>query len=43
MKLKDIEERINWSWIGLGAAVLTLLITTYNIRKYYEELKIKNV
>lgn len=34
-----IESLINWNYIGIAAAILSILVSAYNINRYLEEQK----
>jgi hypothetical protein len=39
---KQIEELtgwMNWNYIGLAAGVLSVIVTVYNINKYWSEIR----
>ena len=38
-KLDQIYSEVNWNYIGLAAGILSVVVTLYNINKYWEEIK----
>ena len=38
-KLQELEQRINWNWIGLMAGALSVIVTFYNIKQYTSAIK----
>jgi hypothetical protein len=38
-KVKELTEWVNWNYMGLIAAVLSVIVTSYNISRYWEEIK----
>jgi hypothetical protein len=38
-KLDELTSWMNWNYIGLAAGVLSVIVTVYNINKYWEEIK----
>jgi hypothetical protein len=38
-KLDEMYGWVNWNYIGLAAGVLSVVVTLYNINKYWEEIK----
>jgi hypothetical protein len=38
-KLDDMYSWVNWNYIGLAAGILSVVVTFYNINKYWEEIK----
>lgn len=44
IKMKSIitkldEDWLGWNYIGLAAGVLSVIVTMYNINKYWEKVK----
>lgn len=37
--LKKLEDFGFWSWIGMAAGMLSIIVAMYNIKLYYDELK----
>ena len=37
-KVSTLTDRVNWNYIGLVAGVLSVIVTVYNINKYWEEI-----
>jgi len=35
----QLTEWMNWNYIGLAAGVLSIIVTMYNISKYYEDIR----
>ena len=38
-KIDELTGWMNWNYIGLVAGVLSVIVTAYNISKYYEEIR----
>lgn len=38
-KIDEMYSWVNWNYIGLAAGVLSVIVTIYNINKYWEEIK----
>lgn len=38
-KLDELTSWVNWNYIGLAAGVLSIVVTMYNINKYWEEIR----
>lgn len=38
-KVEELTGWVNWNYIGLIAGVLSVVVTLYNINKYWEEIK----
>ena len=38
-KVNDLEGWVNWNYLGLAAGILSVVVTFYNINKYYEEIR----
>jgi hypothetical protein len=38
-KLDELTSWMNWNYIGLAAGVLSVVVTFYNINKYWGEIK----
>jgi len=38
-KINELTGWMNWNYIGLAAGVLSVIVTLYNINKYYEEIR----
>lgn len=36
-----IDTLINWNYIGIAAAILSILVSAYNINRYLEEQSMK--
>ncbi len=39
LSVKRMEQFVNWNWIGLIAAGLSVLVTAYNIKQYTDALR----
>jgi hypothetical protein len=37
-KIDELTSWMNWNYIGLAAGVLSVVVTVYNISKYWEEI-----
>ena len=35
----QLDEWINWNYLGLAAGILSVIVTFYNINRYYDEIK----
>lgn len=33
-KATELESLINWNYIGIAAAILTIIVSAYNIKNY---------
>jgi hypothetical protein len=42
-KADELTSLVNWNYIGLVAGVLSIIVTAYNISRYYEEIKNKEI
>lgn len=38
-KVEKLTSWVNFNYIGLTAAVLSVIVTMYNINKYWEDIK----
>jgi hypothetical protein len=38
-KIDELTSWMNWNYIGLAAGVLSVVITVYNISKYWDEIR----
>lgn len=38
-KAQELTSWVNFNYIGLVAGVLSVIVTAYNINKYWEEIK----
>jgi hypothetical protein len=38
-KINELTGWMNWNYIGLAAGVLSVVVTLYNINKYYQEIR----
>lgn len=38
-KLDEMYSWVNWNYMGLAAGILSVVVTLYNINKYWEEIK----
>ena len=38
-KITELEGFVNWNYLGLAAAVLSVIVTVYNINRYVDEIK----
>lgn len=38
-KLQDLYGWVNFSYIGLAAGILSIIVSMYNISKYYQDIK----
>lgn len=38
-KIDELTGWVNWNYIGLVAGVLSVIVTAYNINKYWEEIR----
>jgi len=38
-KLDELTSWMNWNYVGLAAGVLSVIVTVYNISKYWEEIR----
>lgn len=38
-RVDQLTSLVNWNYIGLVAGVLSIIVTAYNISRYYEEIK----
>jgi hypothetical protein len=36
--ITTLTNRVNWNYIGLVAGVLSVVVTIYNINRYWEEI-----
>lgn len=42
-KVNELTEWVNWNYLGLAAGILSVIVTIYNINKYWDEIqKTKN-
>lgn len=41
VKIEEISSMINWNYVGLAAALLSIIVTARNINNYLEEIKTK--
>ena len=42
MPIKKVEELtgwVNWNYLGLAAGILSVVVTFYNLSKYWEEIQ----
>mgnify|MGYP001558327104 CR=1 FL=1 len=40
-KIDEISSMVNWNYVGLAAALLSIVVTVRNINSYLEEIKTK--
>lgn len=40
-KINELNEWINWNYIGLAAGILSVIVTIYNINHYVAEIRKK--
>jgi len=38
-KLDELTSWMNWNYVGLAAGVLSVIVTLYNINRYWEEIR----
>lgn len=38
-QINELTGWLNWNYIGLVAGILSIVVTAYNISRYYEEIK----
>jgi hypothetical protein len=38
-KIEELTSWMNWNYIGLAAGVLSVVVTVYNISKYWDEIR----
>lgn len=38
-QLKELTEWVNWNYLGLAAGVLSVIVTMYNINRYWEQIQ----
>jgi len=38
-KVEELTGWVNWNYLGLAAGLLSVIVTFYNINKYWEEIK----
>lgn len=38
-KLRELYSWVNFSYVGIIAGVLSVVVSAYNINRYYEEIK----
>lgn len=38
-KVEDLTSWVNFNYIGLAAGILSIIVTAYNINKYWDEIK----
>jgi hypothetical protein len=38
-KLEEMTSWLNFNYIGLAAGILSVVVTIYNINKYWDEIK----
>lgn len=38
-KVEELTSWVNFSYIGLAAGILSVVVTMYNISKYWEEIQ----
>lgn len=38
-KISELEGFVNWNYLGLAAGILSVIVTLYNVNRYYEEIK----
>lgn len=38
-KLENLYSWVNFNYIGLAAGVLSVIVTVYNINKYWDEIR----
>ena len=38
-KLDELTSWMNWNYIGLAAGVLSVVVTIYNISRYWDEIR----
>jgi len=38
-KIDELTSWMNWNYIGFAAGVLSVVVTVYNIGKYWDEIR----
>ena len=38
-KLQELTSWVNWNYLGLLAGVLSVIVTSYNISKYWDDIR----
>lgn len=37
--IRITKEYVNWNWVGLVAAALTIVVTARNLQQYYDAIR----
>jgi hypothetical protein len=38
-KVEELTDWVNWNYLGLAAGVLSVIVTVYNINRYWDEIR----